>query len=357
MIRLNVSFDTIMEKIQEKILQIFQEGDLLSSSEIHKKIIDERVSLVTIKRTLTDLVKQGMLEKQGAGRSVVYRISPRGLFLKPFVAQSYLEKEPDIRKGKTNFSFGIFDMLDFDFFTHEEIDRLDRATRKFIENSIDSEGVFKREMERFIIEMSWKSSKIEGNTYTLLDTELLIREGIKSSKNTESETMMILNHKKALEFIFEDRNLWETISIAKIEMLHSILIRDLGVAKNLRKRPVGVTGTTYKPLDNEPQIKEVLESLIGLINKKSNPFEKALLAIIGTSYIQPFEDGNKRTGRLLGNAILLHHHLAPLSYRSVDEVEYRATCLVFYEQNSIEPFKKIFVEQYIFACENYNIGQ
>lgn len=343
--------------MQEKILQNFRDEQVLSSSQIHQKLIHDQVSLVTVKRSLTELVNQGMLEKQGAGRSVVYRISPRGLFLKPFAAQSYLAKEPDVRDGKTRFSFGIFDRLDFDFFTKQEIQVLDQETQKFqtIGNG-SSETIFKREMERFIIEMSWKSSKIEGNTYTLLDTELFIKEGIKSSKNSESETIMILNHKRALEFIFSDKGLWRDISLTKIEMLHVLLIQDLGISKNLRKRPVGVTGTTYKPLDNEPQIKEAMQSLIVSISGKSNPFEKVLLAIIGISYIQPFEDGNKRTGRLLGNAILLVHHLAPLSYRSVDGAGYREAMSVFYEQNSIEPFKQIFIEQYLFACENYNIG-
>ena len=85
------------------------------------------------------------------------------------------------------------------------------------------------------------------------------------------------------------------------------------------------------------------------------PYAKALIALIGISYIQPFEDGNKRTARLMANAVLLAHKLAPLSYRSVEENEFREAMLVFYEINSIIPMKRIFIEQYNFAARNYAV--
>jgi Fic family protein len=346
-----------MKKIQEKIIILFTEGVSLSSSDVYERLKDEKVSLVTIKRNLTELFEDGFVEKIGKGRSVNYKLSDKGFVLKPIVAESYLEKDPDIRKGKSGFNFDIFNNLDFNFFTQEEQEKLNEATELFLKNSKNiSDSLHKKEIERFIIELSWKSSKIEGNTYTLLDTELLIREGIKSNKNTESETTMILNHKKALEHIFSMKYIWQNSSVSKIEQIHEFLTKELGITRGLRKTVVGVTGTTYRPLDNEYQIREALNQLVSVVNKKQNIFEKALIMIIGISYIQPFEDGNKRTGRLLGNAVLLAYNLAPLSYRSVDEVRYRAAMLVFYEQNSIEAFKKIFVEQYIFSCHTYNIA-
>ena len=100
-----------------------------------------------------------------------------------------------------------------------------------------------------------------------------------------------------------------------------------------------------------------MELLFQNIQAAQNIYEKALMAVLGLSYIQPFIDGNKRTSRLLGNALLLTENYSPLSYRSVDNRTYKEACLVFYEQNSIEPFKKIFIEQYIFAANNYNIAQ
>ena len=93
------------------------------------------------------------------------------------------------------------------------------------------------------------------------------------------------------------------------------------------------------------------------IERTENIYEKALLTILGISYIQPFSDGNKRTSRLIANAILLAHNYAPISYRSVNEQKYKEACLVFYEQNSVVDFKKLFIEQYVFAANNYNVAQ
>ena len=140
-----------------------------------------------------------------------------------------------------------------------------------------------------------------------------------------------------------------------IEEIHKILVKDLNVNYGLRERAVGVTGSIYKPLDNMHQIKEAIESLCKTVNSIESPYVKAMTALLGLSYIQPFEDGNKRTSRLIANAILLANTCAPLSYRSVDEDEYREAILVFYELNSILPFKKIFIEQYIFATNNYAV--
>jgi Fic family protein len=346
-----------MNTLREKILHIFIKNKPLSSGDLFA-ILQNDISQVTIKRYLTELVKDGFLKKEGKGRNVTYLLSPQGIFLKPYDAEKYNTLEIDERDAQSDFNFEVFDDTTFPFFTTEEIVILDQATEFYKKNFEGaSDTIFKKEVERFTIELSWKSSKIEGNTYTLLDTERLIREGIKSSKNTEAEAVMILNHKKALEYIFSNRDFWKEISISKIESLHELLTRDLGITRNIRDKGVGITGTSYKPIDNKYQIRDVLEVLCVCVNKKTSIYEKALLIILGLSYIQPFEDGNKRTARLVANAVLLAYNYAPLSYRSVNEVLFRETCLVFYEQNSIEPFKKIFIEQYIFAANNYNIGK
>jgi fido (protein-threonine AMPylation protein) len=125
------------------------------------------------------------------------------------------------------------------------------------------------------------------------------------------------------------------------------------VTFNIRAKPVGVTGSKYRPLDNQFQISEAVEQLVKADQRMKTGYDKAFLSILGISYIQPFEDGNKRTSRLMGNAILLSNNLVPLSYRSVDEDAFREAVLVFYELNSVLPFKKIFIEQYRFAAENY----
>jgi Fic family protein len=125
------------------------------------------------------------------------------------------------------------------------------------------------------------------------------------------------------------------------------------VTKNLRKTLVGITGTNYKPLDNEFQIKEALEKTCEIVNEKQGAFEKVVTLILLIAYIQPFVDGNKRTSRLSGNAILRSFDSCPLSYRSMDEIEYKKSILLFYEQNNLLYFKELFLKQFKFAVENY----
>jgi len=167
---------------------------------------------------------------------------------------------------------------------------------------------------------------------------------------------MIINQKLALEFILENLELWQSPTLSALEKLHGFVADKLEITKNLRKTLVGITGTNYRPLENEFQIREAVESVFAYIGSATTVYEKALLSVLGISYIQPFVDGNKRTSRLIGDAILLSGNYAPLSYRSVDARAYKEACLIFYEQNSIEPFKKLFIEQYIFAANNYNIA-
>ncbi len=116
---------------------------------------------------------------------------------------------------------------------------------------------------------------------------------------------------------------------------------------------MGITGTAYRPLDNQFQIKDAIEEMCSLINAKENGFEKALLAVVLITCIQPFEDGNKRTGRMISNSLLIAHGACPLSYRSVDSLEYKKAMLLFYEQNNLAAFKQIFIEQNEFSVKNY----
>ena len=216
-------------------------------------------------------------------------------------------------------------------------------------------AIAKKELERLIIELSWKSSKIEGNTYTLLDTEKLILEHTEAPGHDRKEAQMILNHKDAFNFIHENSAQFKTVTRKNLEDLHAILVKDLSVGLGLREKPAGVVGSIYQPLDNVYQITEAIDALSSTVSRILLPYTKSLVALLGISYIQPFEDGNKRTGRLMANALLFSHGLAPLSYRSIDEIEYREAMLVFYELNSIIPFKKIFIGQYDFAAQNYAV--
>ena len=216
-----------------------------------------------------------------------------------------------------------------------------------------TENEYRKEMERLEIDLSWKSSQIEGNTYSLLETERLLRESKTADGKTKEEAVMLLNHKDALRFILDNPDYLQQLSISRIEDIHTLLTRELSVDKGIRHRRVGITGTNYHPLDNEFQIREALSDTCSLINAKSCVFEKALLALVLLSYIQAFSDGNKRTARITSNAILIANGYCPLSFRSVDSIDYKKAMLLFYEQNNIYAIKQIFISQYEFAVREY----
>ena len=143
------------------------------------------------------------------------------------------------------------------------------------------------------------------------------------------------------------------IKVNRIEDIHSILVKELGVKRNIRNHRVGISGTNYKPLDNEHQLREALNQMCDLVNLKQNVFEKALLLLVLLSYLQAFDDGNKRTARIVSNACLIHHKHCPISFRTVDSIEYKKAMLLFYEQNNISAFKTLFMEQFEFAVNTY----
>jgi len=109
----------------------------------------------------------------------------------------------------------------------------------------------KKELERLAIDLSWKSSQIEGNTYSLLETERLLKEKETAAGKSKEEAVMLLNHKEAIDFVIENPDYLFPLSLSKIEDIHSILAKELAVARNIRKRRVGISGTNYRPIDNE----------------------------------------------------------------------------------------------------------
>ncbi len=313
-------------------------------------------SYATLKRLLTDLKEKNYLISQGQGKGTKYLLSPMYDYIHPIDIESYYEREIDERKIRENFNFDLITEIfpKYSLFTESELEKLDSLHLTYRENiSKLPRGQYEKEVERLAIDLTWKSSQIEGNTYTLLETERLLKEKETASGKTREEATMLLNHKDALDFIIKETDYLKPLSLSKIEDIHSILVKELGVGRNLRKGRVGISGTNYKPLDNEFQIGEALQKSCEVINLKENPFEKALLALLLLSYIQPFADGNKRTARIVGNAILMSHGHCPLSFRTVDSIDYKKAMLLFYEQNNVSGFKKIFIDQVEFAVNTY----
>ena len=341
--------------LEKKILDYINEFSNSSSKEIFEGL-DKIVAYATIKRTIQTLLDRNLIVTIGKGKATKYQINKVFEVLYPINLKTYFEKEIDERKIKEVFNFDFINNIlsSITIFNKEEIEKLSNLQNQFSENisklSVDE---FNKEFERLAIDLSWKSSQIEGNTYSLLETERLLKEKETASGKTKDEAVMLLNHKTALDFILINPDYINPLAVSRIEDIHSLLIEGLGIDRNIRNRRVGISGTNYKPLDNEFQIKEALQDLCILINSRENIFDKSFLALILLSYIQPFSDGNKRTARIISNAILINNKYCPISFRTVDSIDYKKAMLIFYEQNNISAFKEIFIEHFEFAVKTY----
>jgi len=340
---------------ESEIIEIIDNKNECSSKEIFESI-STSISYATVKRILIKLTKENLIVTKGKGKGTKYLLSAAYELIRPVDIENYYEKEIDEREIKERFNFILItDVLNkYNIFTNAELNKLATLQDTYRSNiSQLTETGYKKELERLSIDLSWKSSQIEGNTYSLLETERLLKEKETASGKTKEEAIMLLNHKDAIDFIVENPDYLIPLSISKIEDIHSILINGLAIDKNLRKRRIGISGTNYRPLDNEFQITEALSKTCELINEKENIFDKALLVLVLISYIQPFMDGNKRTGRIISNAVLMNHNYCPISFRTVDPIDYKKAILLFYEQNNISTFKEIFINQFEFAVKTY----
>lgn len=341
--------------IDIEILQFLHYHPLANRTEIMAGLT-KAPSDSTMKRLLSAAVKEGNIETAGRGPATKYKLTPQAHVTMPLDLATYFDKDIDEREVQESFNFDLIRNVlpKVEIFTKEELEVLNAAQMEFKKNTEGmTELEYRKEMERLGVDLSWKSSQIEGNTYSLLETERLLKDKQTASGKTKEEAIMLLNHKDALDFVLDIPDYLKELSVHRIEDIHSILTKELEVDRNIRHRRVGITGTNYRPLDNEFQIREALEDTCTLVNGKDNVFEKVLLTLVLLSYIQAFVDGNKRTARITSNAILIANGYCPISFRTVDSIDYKKAMLMFYEQNNIAAFKKIFIEQFLFAVKTY----
>ncbi|MFC1727078.1 Fic family protein [Patescibacteria group bacterium] len=346
--------DPTLNSRQKSIINALKSNGKLSRAEITNLLSKtKKVSRPTVIRDLNELLALKIVKTEGGGRATVYRLSQENSLLQYFDVDDYFSRGLYDRSAMKNFNPGVFDSL-ASLYNKSEIALWEKSVKEFSKRSQKLDPtIYKRELERFIIELSWKSSQIEGNTYTLLETETLIKQRIRAKGHAEGEAIMILNHKYAFDEMLNNKERYKKLTLSKVSDLHSILVRGLGVSEGIRKERVGITGTIYKPIADSTKLHKKLLELIDHVNSVDYPPEKALIIAAMVAYLQPFADGNKRTSRMLANAILLAYGYYPLSYRDVDVNEYKKTMLLFYEQNNLYHLKRIFIEQLQFAMDNY----
>lgn len=345
----------MLDERRRAILDFVTEHGPCSSKEIHDGV-NADVAYATTKRALAKLVAENLLATQGRGKATRYVVSAAYRLFHPIDQAAYFEKEIDEREISDGFNFGLIQNIlrNVPLFTAAELQHLNGLQQTYRDNVAQlSEAEYAKELTRLAVDLSWKSSQIEGNTYSLLETERLLNEKITTEGKSKDEATMLLNHKDALDFIIADPKYVSPLTVANFEDIHSLLVKELGIDRNIRKRRVGISGTNYRPLDNEFQIREALQDMCAVVNERQSAFEKALLVLVLISYIQPFADGNKRTARIISNAILIESGHCPISFRTVDSIDYKKAMLLFYEQNNISAFKRVFMEQFEFAVNTY----
>lgn len=342
----------------DNILNILAK-EFCSSEEILVALTNQGlpISKATLKRDLKELLEKNLINKTGKAKATKYSLSPLSQLLQETDIKKYFQVELDKRDISNSFNFKILDLLlehSNEILSSTEITQINILNAQYQNaKSQYSETLTKKTIENFSIDFAWKSSRIEGNAYTILEAETLIKTGRTAGGKTKDDAVMLLNHKTAMDYIFENPKYFENIDKKKVFELHQILTKELNISSGIRRRIVVIGGTKYKPLDNPFTIEEALSTICLIINRTVHPAAKAILASILIAYLQAFEDGNKRSSRVVANAVLLAYSFCPVSYRNLDETEYKKAIVLFYEQNKLSYFKQLFLEQFEFAVGNY----
>lgn len=295
-------------------------------------------------------VTSGSIQENGSEESVI-PLSAAGYEIRHYVRQPIQRREP------TGYH------RDFLLSYHENGPYLDDATRKHLHligrahHDLVPAGTMARQvMGRLLIDLSWASSYLEGNTYSLLETERLISFGQAAEGKDALETQMILNHKQAIEFLVESA---EEIGFNRYSVLniHAILSDNLlpnpEACGRLRQIAVGIGGSVYSPLSTPQLLDEYFQRALDTAAAISDPFEQSFFALVHLSYLQPFEDVNKRVARLAANIPLVKHNLCPLSFIDVPKKSYVEGILGVYELNRIELLRDVFVWGYERSVKRY----
>lgn len=215
-------------------------------------------------------------------------------------------------------------------------------------------------LNRLLIDLSWNSSRLEGNTYSLLETKRLIELGEVAVGKDASEAQMILNHKAAIEYIVESADEGH-ITSQGIRSIHALLSENLlgnpASSGRLRSLIVEIWGSTYLPLENPQILRECFDLFVEKLNAIADPFEQSIFSIVHLSYMQAFEDVNKRTARLVANIPLIKANLKPLAFTDVDPAAYVSALLGVYERNDVSLIRDLYIWAYNRSSHKYSAVQ
>ncbi len=357
--------------------EIARHEDGIGIDDLHKVIADI-VSRRTLQRRLGELVAQRKIAQIGNGRGLRYRqpkiievtdtekvhatdkvaaesrshVSAKGEEIRRYVRQSRQQRSP---VGYKQSFLENYTPNSTAYLPESLRVQLHALGRPPVENT--PAGTFARDiLNRLLIDLSWASSQLEGNTYTRLDTERLIEFGQAAVGKDALETQMILNHKAAIEYLVRDTE-HVGINPATIVALHAFLsdglMPDPATCGRLRNRPVEVGGSVYLPIAMPQRIEELFAVVLEMAAEIKDPFEQSFFLMVHLPYLQPFEDVNKRVSRLAANIPFILHNLSPLSFIDVAQQDYVDGLLGVYELNRIELLRDVFVRAYERSCQQY----
>ena len=352
------------------LLEGFPNG--ASFEQIYKSLKD-KLTERTLRRRLDTLQEQGVVRVTGQTRSAQYHLvarevqtpvtamaaeevkvllSSEGNSIRHLISQPLGNRPPTtynqefLRGYEPNKTFYL-SVKD-----REKLHELGRTAQL-----TEPAGTYARQvLERLLIDLSYNSSRLEGNNYSLLDTKLLISQGKASDSRTEEESQMILNHKAAIEFIVESA---EEIDFNRFTImnLHGMLSDNLlgnpAASGRLRSMAVDIGHSVYVPLAIPQLISELFDALLEKAASIEDPFEQSFFVMVQLPYLQPFDDVNKRVSRLAANIPLVKHNLAPLSFIDVPKELYAQGLMGVYELKRIELFRDVFLWAYERSAQRY----
>lgn len=325
------------------------------------------IEIRTLQRRMADLIKLGLVQTIGDKRSTRY------YYNKPVTVGSWVE-EPQVRYHTLSLSEKSQEIRSLitlpiqrrkhvgynrefleqykpnidSYLTQQEKEKLAEIGKTTKEDQ--PVGTYAKEiLSRLLIDLSWNSSRLEGNTYSLLDTERLIKQGHVADNRSVREALMILNHKEAIEFMvrsIEDMQFNRSTILSLHGILSYDLLPTLEASGRLRSHAVGISGCVYTPPDIPQLIEEMFELLLDKVVQIENPFEQAFFIMVHLPYLQPFEDVNKRVSRLAANIPFYRQNLSPISFIDVPKEYYIQGLLGIYELNRIDLMKDVFLWAY-----------
>ncbi|SIQ05859.1 Fic/DOC family protein [Rhizobium sp. RU20A] len=336
-----------LDDLQKQIVTLLlRSPNGLAQKDVIAKLANS-VSQPTISRAMAKLIENDIVEKTGETRSSLYKLSE---------AATWFAKPPHHRPEKPYEPHRIGGYIPnvTAWLPVEQRNRMTLAAQG-VNQALDASTYSREIAQRFLIDLAWASSSLEGNTYSYLDTEVLLQYGQKATGHDLEEATMILNHKHAIDELIE--NVGRPVLDQKFaSRIHAMLLRDLISPEDLgrvRGNSVRIQGSSYRPEGDAYQLSSDLGQLLWKAEQVEDPFEASFVLLTGLSYLQAFIDGNKRMGRLMSNVPLLWKGLPPISFIGVDRNAYLSGLILFYELGDPSLIAEAVVDGYVENSKNY----